>query len=395
MNLVTLEWLLSPPGQALLAELAVRPLREVDALHELTRLRRQYAPEQATAAFELSLLRQRARAKFPAAERMYFTREALEQASAAPVAAWRAQRLAPCGQVADLGCSIGGDALALAAAGASVTAVDRDELRLALAAANAAALGLSERIRWICADLTTSEPPAAAALFCDPARRSGGKRTFDPASYAPPLDRVLSWREHTPALAIKLAPGIDPTELPQDAEIEFVSLAGELKEAVLWSGPLAQTSRRATLLQSTPTGEPIALTLVTAEAPAPTLSEPLAFLYEPDPAIIRAGLVAQIAAQIDAAQLDPSIAYLTSATHSATPYARAWPILEWLPFQLKRLRARIRALDGGAVTVKKRGSPLDSDALARQLSGDGSQSLVVVLTRLRGEPITLICTDRV
>ncbi len=394
MDRDTLTWLLSAPGQTLLAQLDDRPLSEADALSELTRLRRSYPPEYAAAAFELSLLRRRARAKFPIAAHMYFTREALEQSSAAPVAAWRAARLAAYAHVADLGCGIGGDALAFAATGAQVTAVDRDELRLELAAANAAALGLQERISFVQADLLTTDPPLADALFCDPGRRAGGRRRFDPAAYEPPLNHVLSWRERTPALAVKLAPGIDSTDLPSDAEVEFVSLDGELKEAVLWCGPLARHTRRATLLRSaddltTHTLEPVA-----DEAAVP-LSEPLAYLYEPDPAVIRAGLVARLANLIGAAQLDPTIAYLTAAVLVATPFARSWPILEWQPFQLKRLRARLRARDAGPVTVKKRGSPLDTDALARQLSGSGSRPLVVALTRLNGQPIALICTDRV
>jgi SAM-dependent methyltransferase len=376
--------------------LDARPLSEADALGELTRLRRTYAPEHAAAAFELSLLRRRAQAKFPQAGRMYFTREALEQASAAPVAARRAARLAAYAHVADLGCGIGGDALALASAGTFVTAVDRDEMRLALAAANAAALGFFERMHFVQADLLATEPPVADALFCDPGRRAGGKRRFDPASYEPPLDHVLSWRARTPALAVKLAPGIDPAELPADAEVEFVSLDGELKEALLWCGPPAQVARRATLLRSAPADAPVVHTLEPQlhEAAVP-LSQPLAYLYEPDPAVIRAGLVARLANHIGAAQLDPTIAYLTAATRVSTPFARSWPILEWHPFQLKRLRARLRTLDAGPVTVKKRGSPLDTDALARQLSGPGARSLVVTLTRMHGQPIAVICGDRV
>jgi hypothetical protein len=121
------------------------------------------------------------------------------------------------------------------------------------------------------------------------------------------------------------------------------------------------------------------------------LAPPSAYLYEPDPAILRARLVATLAEQLGAAQLDPQIAYLTADQAIATPFARCWRVLEWLPFSLKRLRARLRALDAGAVTVKKRGSPLDADALARQLSGAGARPLVVVLTQAQGKPVALIC----
>jgi hypothetical protein len=397
MDLDTLTWLQSPPGQALLAELAARPLADSDVLGELTRLRRSYAPDHVRAAVDLALLRRRGGAKFPAAGRMFFTREALEQASAAPVAAHRAARLGDHkgrpDDVADLCCGIGGDALAMAAAGLEVMAVDRDELRLALVAANAEALGLSQRIRTLQRDLLAEAPPVAGAIFCDPGRRAGGRRRFAVEEYEPPLSRILAWCAQTPALAVKLAPGVDLADLPGDAEVEFVSLDGELKEATLWCGPLAQVARRASVLRSGTDGQTQTFTMTSAQQPCPSsfILHPSSFLYEPDPAIIRAGLVTDLAVEIDAAQIDSQIAYLTAARRIATPFARAWPVIAWQPFNLKRLRASLRELGAGPVTVKKRGSPLDSDALARQLSGDGPRALVVVLTRHLGDPITIIC----
>ncbi|NTV65906.1 MAG: SAM-dependent methyltransferase, partial [Oscillochloris sp.] len=125
--------------------------------------------------------------------------------------------------------------------------------------------------------------------------------------------------------------------------------------------------------------------------PSSFILHPSSFLYEPDPAVIRAGLVGDLADNLGAAQIDSQIAYLTSARYLATPFARAWPVIAWQPFNLKRLRASVRELDAGPVTVKKRGSPLDSDALARQLSGSGARPLVVVLTRHRDQPISIIC----
>jgi hypothetical protein len=394
MNLDSLAWLQSPPGQALLAHLAGREIADADVLGELTRLRRSHTPEQASAAVELALLRRRAAAKFPAAGRMFFTREALEQASAAPVAAHRAARLAPYGQVADLCCGAGGDALALAAAGPRVIAVDRDELRLALAAANAAALGLAGRISFVQRDLLAEMPPAAEAIFCDPGRRAGGRRRFHVDEYEPPLGHILSWRTHAPALAVKLSPGVDVAELPAaGVEREFVSLDGELKEAALWCGPLAQTLRRASVLRTGADGATQIYTIASDQPTSPSslILHPSSFLYEPDPAVIRAGLVADLAEQIGAAQIDPQIAYLTCADLVATPLARAWPVISWQPFGLKRLRASLRELGAGPVTVKKRGSPLDTDALARQLSGDGPRQLVVALTQHHGRPISIIC----
>jgi hypothetical protein len=200
---------------------------------------------------------------------------------------------------------------------------------------------------------------------------------------------VEDWRRQAKLIGVKASPGIRDGEIAtlRDAEVEFISLDGELKEAVLWFGEGVQPSRRATLLA------PDQRITQDASRPSskPPISEPLTYLYEPDPAIIRAHVVQWLAHELGAAQLDAEIAYLTSDQQRATPLARCWRVLAWLPFQLKNLRARLRSLDAGAVTVKKRGSPLDTDALARQLSGSGSRELVVVLTQASGKPVVLIC----
>ena len=396
MDLDTFRWLLTEPGQALLAEAEAGDLGEAAQLRELTRLRRLATPERAAAAYEQALLRRRAAAKFGQASALYFVREALEQASGEQIAAYRAQRYAGRAELADLCCGIGGDALALARVG-RVLAVDRDELRLAIAEANAHALGLAERMTFVQADVEQLETPAADGIFFDPARRSDGRRVFALADYRPPVDLVGRWLARVPAIGVKLAPGVADDEVAAlgarigrpALETEFISLDGELKEATLWFGPLAGAERRATLLH-TDASQPIA-TIDDLGAPSAPLSEPLAYLFEPDPAVIRAHLVAGLAQRIGAAQLDRQIAYLTGDDLIPTPFARCWRVLEWLPFSLKRLRARLRALEAGPVTVKKRGSPLDTDALARRLSGDGARALVVVLTNVADRPAVLIC----
>jgi SAM-dependent methyltransferase len=393
MDLETFNWLLTAEGQALLAEALASNLSETAQLHALTLLRRHASPGHAAAAYETALLRSRAAAKFSRAAAMYFTREALEQASGELIATYRARRYRAYGTVADLACGIGGDALALAKTG-RVAAVDRDPLRLAMAAANAQAYAVQSRIAFVQADLEQAAPPAADALFFDPARRVAGRRVFALAAYRPPIALVERWRERTPAIGVKVAPGVSDEELAAlgELEVEFISVGGELKEAVLWFGPLAAPGRRATLLSRDDPAMHAPPTLHARDATlAAPLAPPAAYLYEPDPAVIRAHLVTTLAARLGAAQLDPMIAYLTADHAVATPFARCWRVIAWLPFNLKRLRERLHALAAGAVTVKKRGSPLDTDALARQLSGVGGRSLVVVLTRMAERPVALIC----
>jgi hypothetical protein len=89
--------------------------------------------------------------------------------------------------------------------------------------------------------------------------------------------------------------------------------------------------------------------------------------------------------------IDPHIAYLTGAIVVDTPFARCWQMIDTLPFNERHLRQRLRQLNGGAITVKKRGSPVDTDALAKRLSQPGGIPYVVILTRVSGQHTALIC----
>lgn len=386
MTLDDLRFLLSPTGQALLAELP--PITPHNHLQLASRLRREVAPEHAQALLETALLRQEAVAKFSRAAQMVFTREALEQASAETVAAHRAQRFADagCRLVVDLGCGIGGDALALAQH-VRVIGVERDGLRLAMARENLRVYGRADQFQPLQADLLELPPMAVDGIFFDPARRDeNGRRLYSVHDYHPPLSLIDQWRTRTPRAAVKISPGVDYAELPLDAEIEFISLDGAVREGVLWYGDLrSSATRRATLL---PGGH----TLTAPDEPAAPVATttPQAYLYEPDGAVIRAHLVQPLARLLNAAQIDPDIAYLTAADMQVTPFARCFAIEDYFPFQLKRLRAYLRRRGIGRVTVKKRGSPLEPAWLQQQLRLRGSEHRILFLTQIQGEAAVLI-----
>jgi len=252
MDLMTFAWLLTDPGQDLLRDAGLSDFSDAARLHDIERLRRRATREQAAAAYEIAWLRRRAVAKFREAARMYFTREALEQASGMAIARYRVDRYTRLGlaHIADLCCGIGGDTLALAAI-ARVTAIDIDALRLAMARANAQVLGLDAIIEFQEANLAHTLPPPADALFFDPARRSEGRRVFTLAEYQPSVRLVEQWQRQTELIGIKLAPGVSDEEIATlgIGELEQISVNGELKEAVFWLGPLGQPGKRATVLR--------------------------------------------------------------------------------------------------------------------------------------------------
>jgi hypothetical protein len=385
LTLDSFRQLLTPTGQAALARAQSLDPTDATLLRDLHALRKEFPPDLASAALETIMLRRRARSKFSRADRMYFTREALEQASGELVARQRAMRYREMdGPIYDVCCSIGGDALELAAAGCSVIGLDIDPLRLALAEANAAVYGVADRVTFQLIDARTWPAPPDGCIFFDPARRSGGRRQWQPEDYEPPLSLIGTWLPHAAGIGVKVAPGIDYDSLPYDCEVELVSVAGDVKEAALWFGALRRSARSAVLL-------PAGHTLSAAPTPPIPVVAPLAYLYEPDGAVIRAHLVEQLAAQLDAAKIDEAIAFLTTATLKDTPFARAFRVQEVMPFNLKRLRARLRELEVGQVVIKKRGSPIDPQALEKQLRLHGPHALTLVLTHVQGQPSVLLC----
>lgn len=409
--------LLGDEGQALLGSLeGYEPANE---LAVATRLRRTHPPELVSAALGQARLRQRAVAKFGArdASRMYFTADGLEQSTRAGVAAHRAERFrrltAGEGRVADLCCGIGGDVIALARAGMRVLAVERDQLTCDVLRANAAALGLDEHVEVRCQEAGDADVSDCDAVFLDPARRGGKGRIFDPEAYSPPLSWAVEVARRVTHSAVKVAPGIPHEAVPEDAEAEWVSDAGDVKEAVLWFGTGAGRGA-GSLAESGPgsgpgnaadgaagsaaRSSPVRATLLpgghslsSRGLPDPPAGPVGRFLYEPDGAVVRAHLVAEAAAELgDGRLIDPTIAYVTCDEARFTPYAKGYEITDVLPFQLKRLRALLRERGVGVAAIKKRGSAVEPAELRKKLRLEGPHECTVFLTRVAGAPTVLL-----
>ncbi|HFC12329.1 MAG TPA: class I SAM-dependent methyltransferase [Anaerolineae bacterium] len=386
MQLADFDFLLSPRGQQWLAELAQVRLTERTHLQWAMRLRKDVSQTQAHALLETAMLRQRAAVKFSRAGQMYFDRQGLEMSSAELISTYRAQKFAPFARVADLGCGIGGDALGLAQH-CHVTAVDQDALRLAMVLENARAYGRMRQVETRQADLNGLGAFSAEALFFDPARRDEfGRRIHTLARYRPPLSILDRWAAQTAHWGIKVSPAVDLAEIPKQASVEFISVKGELREAVLWYGVLRSAARTtATLL---PAGEQL-----DSNAPHSQIgiSSPKRYIFEPDAALIRAQLVQHVATRLGAQMLDKTIAYLTGDHAVESSLVKQFIVEAWFPFQLKRLRGYLRERGVGKLTIKKRGSPLDPDQLRQQLKPRGSEQRTLILTRHAGKPIVIIC----
>lgn len=334
--------------------------------------------DRAAVLVETTLLRRRAAeklgglgAEIPPTDWL-FTDEALQQATAAPVAVHRAERLAEAGVVVhDATCSIGTELAALRGLGVPAVGSDLDAVRLAMARHN-----LGEAAALCRADALAPVTRGTAVLV-DPARRGGGRRRFHPDDYRPALGAVLdTYRGRE--LVVKCSPGIDFAEIDRlgfAGEIEVTSHRGSVREACLWSAGLAQRGvrRRASVLDR---GEQI-----TDADPDDCPVRPAGrWIVDPDGAVVRAGLVRHYGARHRLWQLDPEIAYLSG--DALPPAVRGFEVLEQLAFDERRLRQALSALDCGSLEVLVRGVRVDPDALRRRMRPRGGRPLSVVITRI-------------
>jgi len=389
--------LLSPEGQALLAQLG--PLdAKADVLKLVNSLRAQgHEPALVAAVLTQAKLRRRAGAKFgPFAERMLFTEAGLEQASRLSVAALHANRFRQAGvhQVADLGCGIGAESMAIASLDIDVKAFEIDEVTAAVATYNLAPF---ENAFVEQADVTTLDLTKFGGLFFDPARRElGGSareravRKFDPAAFSPTFDFVIEAAAKKPT-GVKFGPGHPHEGIPENAEAQWVSVDGDLVELGLWFGSVARpdVKRAALLINGNSRFEITSKSAERQDAPIAALSD---YVYEPDNAVVRSHLIGQLAEQLDATLFAPEIAYLTSPVPIESPWLKGYRVLDNLVFDRKKLKAYLRERNIGTLEIKKRGSDIVPEQLRKELAPKGEGAATLIVTRV-GDAHRVLVTE--
>ena len=381
---------------------------ESDALAVTSRLRSQgFDAEVVAQALQLSRLRAQAAYKFgDLAGRLAFTSDGLQQASRAEVSARHARVMAAAGvrSVADLGCGIGSESLAFLRQGLCVTAVELDSATASFAAHNLGQVAPSDCWRVLVGDARRFDLAAVDAFFADPARRSSGSRIAQPDQWLPPLPDLLDLATSKPA-GIKVAPGIGFEWLPPSSRADFVSCGGSAVEACIWTGRLASSlggpGRSAVVFRG---GREFVLD---AEVGSPDLPSPLvpsgsgAFLYEPDPAVVRSGAMSALASEFALGTLDPHLAFLcgdvnprslSSDAERFSALVQSFEILERCPLRAKPIKAACQRAGIGYVDVLVRGVQVEPQQLRKQLKLKGSgQRGAVLAARVGDDHFAYVC----
>lgn len=349
----------------------------------------QESPDQVAAMLSQLQLRRQAASKFgDLAKDMLFTRAGLEQATRAIVADLHAERFRRAGiqSVADLGCGIGSESQAFRRADLEPRPVELDPFTAQIAAHNINLVAGAAPVQVRTGDAEALGPGEAEGVFFDPARRTRGhretSRVTSPEDYSPSLTYAFQVATSRPT-GIKLGPGFDRDLIPAEAEAEWVSVAGELVETGLWFGACARpgVKRAAVLLDRDGDQHELNAPADAPDAPVRPVGE---YLYEPDGSVIRARLIGRLADELGAGMIDASIAYLTSDTAAASPFAQGFRIMEELPVREKALRRALTERGIGSLEIKKRGIDIDPAALRKRLKLKGTGSATLILTRQDG-----------
>lgn len=317
---------------------------------------------------------------------MLFTREALEQANHEAIAAYHASCFPEGVTVADLTCGIGADLIALTRRGPAV-GFEIDPVRADYARHNLAVAGLEAEVIEQDAMSRLDEFDYALA---DPGRRREGRRVSRLADYRPEPSQVAEQSRERHRVGIQVSPMLaDEDLLRLGGCVEFVSYGGECREALVWIGRDAEDG-----VWAVRAGDAQRL----ARSPMPNRSQSaLTFLYEADPAAIRAHALGALAQTHRLVALGDSNGYLTGDEAVASPWLTGYRVLGEFPLRESALRSAVRELKGTVEIVKSRAKGVDVERWRKLLAGSGERRVTLatypVGARIRGvllEPLTTL-----
>ncbi len=396
-------WLLSDAGRGYIAQVAA----DSSVSPGLgKRLRNDVGSERAQLIERQAALRRRAERKFPQAAEMFFTEQALEQATDWWTAQEKAHWIAPAGYPAsaaghtpplvDLGCGIGGDLMALSQR-APVIAFEQSTVRAAFAAVNLAVCGGRGDVR---AEAASPAAIVGQAVHVDPSRRSsGGRRTVQLDFQSPGRDFLEQLISRDTSLVLKLAPATDLKDpLLHSAHLQWIGHARDCRQLVAWyawPGRPANERSVSILSPGLPTERWSTVCQWQRVGPEHPPASPIApsigsLLAEPHPTVLAAKLAHRLAREHDLAPLTPGGGYLTGERWPSDPAVasrllRWYEVIEVLPWRqrkLKQIKTFLRLRGLGIDRVKKRGVEADPAEVLRHFRDLQGTPATLLLARL-------------
>jgi len=313
-------------------------------------------------------------------DELLFTDQGAQQASSWELAKYHATKFKAFNKIADLCCGIGVDLINIAKGKEQVYAIDLDINTLKLAEYNCT----RNKMDNIDFKLGKAEEfnQQVDAIFVDPDRRPNSSRRIAPEEYSPPFSKIMELRNICSNIAVKLSPAIDSPaidykrlHLPIDSTLEFISENGSLKEILLCMGKLATKNcdRKAVLLPSDLIMKNSSIKIEVTEIKK--------YLFEPDPAIIRAGLVQELGSKIGYHLIDSKLALLTGSHILQSDFGKIYKVEQIMKYNLKEVRKYVRENEIGELIIKTRGFPESVEKFRKKIKLKGNNLVVMFILR--------------
>ena len=343
--------------------------------------------------------RTRGRDKFPRASKMRFTRDGLAMATGKAVAEYRTwkirKQLGSVRKALDACAGIGGDTIAMALRW-KVVSVEIDPEMIEILMHNIEVYDAQNKVEVVQGDITKlvndedfkSRLGELDVIFFDPSRRGDRGRTVKTEDYIPRLSFIDELLSLCPNLCVKISPGTDLDRIKYDCDIEVISNRGEVKEVVLWFGKLKLDQEKKAVLA---TKLPEKMTMERVKTPKIKVTQVGDYLYEPDPAYIKARLIDTLAQYYDLTQIHPKIAYLTGEEKLRTPVLKTYEVMRVTSTEPAEINAALGELGIGRIDFKARGVSVDMKGIHKRIIGKGKRRGIVVFTVVGKKDRAVIC----
>lgn len=391
-------WLLSTEAEPLLIETQASFAENVNAVRIARNLRKRTTPSRSAIVMEQAQLRIRGTRKFDRAERMFFTRRGLEQATSQRLAAYKAGKFAGISGVIDLCCGIGGDLIGLAQRSLAqhTAGVDFDPLTCLFARRNLAEHlpggSADPGLALIEADVESLDWGRWQGIHCDPDRRMND-RTVVESRFSPPLSHIFSRLQPEQNIAIKIAPAtVAAHAWPENLDREWLGDRRECKQQILWLGPRFETAgqRIATMVDG---DQVVQLAAAKHEIQITVnISRNIGrYLYEPHPTVLAADLTNVLADRGGLWRIDPEIDYLTSELPMKSPLITRFEVLEAFPLNSRKALDFLKHHQIGQIELKNRGAAQVTYQQFLRFKLNGPYRATVILTRIGLQQWVAIC----
>lgn len=368
-----------------------------------TSLRLKYGKEQEFAIAQIEA-RQKARIKLPrwfAEPRLVFpVTVSVEQSSSEVTARYKAEIMSPLGaqSIIDATGGMGIDSFFFSNYFNAVTYIERNEQLAERARYNFSVLEAGN-IDCICGDsigFLNQFNGKSDWLYLDPARRTADqRRVVGLADCEPDVTKHLPlFLEKAHRILIKVSPLLDLTqtllEVPQITTIHVVAIENECKELLLEiSTPSAEMTIKTVNFKNDGSCQTFTFDRAAEPHASVAFSNPLAYVYEPNAAVLKAGAFKSVASAFQISKIAPHSHLYTSERLIPQFPGRTFEVIDTVKADTKALSPY---LTNEKANLTLRNFPGTTDELRKKLKlKDGGDVYLLATTLTNGDKRLLVC----